>query len=267
MTVRRSAKASLALLFAGLLASLAAAAIAPAARAQNAPRAAITEDVTAAFARMGATLAAKQFSFRSHQIRAYTGPNGELLHIVNDTKAVVSRPDRIAVEITGDNGSSKLLFDGKTLVIYAVDKKQYVSIPLTGTISQMVDVAEKRMGADLPLSDLLSDDPKDSVLSDVTSGGAVGSAIIGGVPCVHFFFNQSDDVALETWLEDNDRSLPRRFYVTYRDLAGRPSFIAELSDWDFPTQIPDSAFVFQPPAGVTQVDANAGGGTPPAPAK
>ena len=267
MTVRRPVKASLALLFAGVLASLTAAAIVPAARAQNAPQVALTEDVTAAFARMGKTLATAQFSFRTHQIRAYAGPNGELLHIVTDTKTVVSRPDRIAVEITGDNGSSKLLYDGKTLVVYAVDQKHYISVPLTGTIPQMVDVAEKRMGADMPLSDLLSADPEHSVLSDVTSGGQVGTAIISGVPCRHFFFNQSDDLELEIWLEDNDRSLPRRFYVTYRNLAGRPSFIAELSDWDFPTQIPDSTFVFQPPAGVMKVDANAGGSALPAPAK
>lgn len=271
MTVRRSVKASFAFIFAGVLAILAAEAIVPTARAQNAPQdapqAALTEDVTAAFARMGKTLAAKQFSFRSHQIRAYVGPNGELLHIVTDTKTVVRRPDRIAVEITGDNGSTQLLYDGKTLVIFSVDHKRYLSIPLTGDIPNMVDVAEKRMGADLPLSDLLSSDSAHSVLSDVTSGGQVGTAIIDGVPCRHFFFNQSDDIELEIWLEDNDRSLPRRFYVTYRNLAGRPSFIAELSDWEFPTQISDSAFVFQPPAGAEKVDASAGGSAAPAPVK
>jgi len=148
MTVRRSAKAIIPLLVAGALAILASPAVVSAARAQDAPHAALTEDVTAAFARMGKTLAAKQFSFRSHQIRAYAGPNGELLHIVTDTKTVVSRPDRIAVEITGDNGATKLLYDGKTLVLFSVDKKRYLKIPLTGDIPKMVDVAEKRMGAE-----------------------------------------------------------------------------------------------------------------------
>jgi len=33
-----------------------------------------------------------------------------------------------------------------------------------------------------------------------------------------------------------------------------PIFIAELSNWDFSVQVPDSDFVFQPPAGVTQVE-------------
>jgi len=94
------------------------------------------------------------------------------------------------------------------------------------------------------------------VLSGVTSGGQVGTSTIDGVPCRHFFFNQADDLELELWLEDNDRALPRRFVVTYRNLPGRPTFIAELSDWDFSTQVSDTAFVFQPPAGVVQVEAS-----------
>ena len=81
---------------------------------------------------------------------------------------------------------------------------------------------------------------------------------IDGVRCNHFFFVQAaDDLELELWLEDNERALPRRFVVTYRSLPGRPIFIAELSDWDFSIQAPDSDFVFQPPAGVTQVELKA----------
>jgi hypothetical protein len=45
--------------------------------------------------------------------------------------------------------------------------------------------------------------------------------------------------------------------VTYRSLPGRPIFIAELFDWDFLTQAPDSDFVFQPPADVTEVELKA----------
>ena len=55
----------------------------------------------------------------------------------------------------------------------------------------------------------------------------------------------------------NERALPRRFVVTYRSLPGRPIFIAELSDWDFSIQPADRDFVFQPPAGVTQVELKA----------
>lgn len=94
--------------------------------------------------------------------------------------------------------------------------------------------------------------------SGITSGGKVGSSTIDGVRCNHFFFEQAaDDLELELWLEDNEQALPRRFVVTYRSLPGRPIFTAELSGWDFSIQPPDSDFVFQPPAGVTQAELKA----------
>ena len=82
------------------------------------------------------------------------------------------------------------------------------------------------------------------------------SATIDGVPCRHFFFSQSSDLDLELWLEDNERSLPRRVFVTYRTLPGHPTFAAELSDWDFAIKPTDAEFVFQPPAGAVQVERN-----------
>ena len=71
------------------------------------------------------------------------------------------------------------------------------------------------------------------------------TSTIDGVRCNHFFFEQAaDDLELKLWLEDNEQALPRRFFVTYRSLPGRPSFIAQLSDWDLSIQPPDTDFVF-----------------------
>jgi hypothetical protein len=90
------------------------------------------------------------------------------------------------------------------------------------------------------------------MVAGVTSGGQVGTAMIDGVECHHFFFLQPPDIELELWLENNDRALPRRVFVTYTSLPGRPTFIAELSDWDLAAHPTDAEFVFQPPAGATE---------------
>lgn len=237
-----------------------------AARADSPQQAGVSEEASAALARMGKTLMATQFSFNTYAMRAYAGPNGELLHIVHATKTVVRRPDRLLVDVTGDDGSTKMFYDGKTLVAYNVDQKKYVSIPVPGKLEEMVDAAEKSLGTDFPLADLLTDNPEQSILSGITSGGQVGTATIDGVLCRHFFFNQSPDLELELWLEDNDRSLPRRVVVTYRSLPGHPTFVAELSNWDFAIHPTDAEFVFQPPAGAVKVDLTAKSSTTPAPA-
>ena len=266
MSIRRLVKTSTALLLLGGLAGLCPAVVPPA-QAQSPQQPAISEDASAALARMGKTLLAKQFSFHSLLFRVYAGPNGELLHVAHNTKTAVRRPDHLFADITGDDGSIKMIYDGKNLVVFNPELKQYASVPMTGTVQEMLDAAESRMGVDFPLSDLLADNPEKSALTGITFGGQVGTATIGGVRCRHFFFEQAPDIDVELWLEDNDRSLPRRVVMTYRSLPGRPNFIAELSDWDFSTQFPDSDFVFQPPAGVVKVELTPGLHAAPEPAK
>jgi len=257
MLFQRVLSASLALVLVGGLAGLFPTVV-PTARSETAHQTAVGPDALDALARMGKTLSAQQFSFQSRTFRSYTGPNGELLHIAHTTKTIFRRPNRLSVTVTGDDGSIKLLYDGQTLVLYSAEQKQYASLPVTGGIDKALDLLEERTGTDFPLADLLSDNPAEAVASGITSGGKVGTSTIDGVRCNHFFFVQAfDDLEFELWLEDNDRALPRRFVVTYRSLPGRPIFIADLSNWDFSIQVPDSDFVFQPPAGVTRVELKA----------
>jgi len=269
MSIQKAAKASLAaLLVGGLMAMLPApSSVARADDTKAAPG--VGNDAIVALNRMSKTLQAKQFSFVARTFRAYAGPNGELLHIAHTIKTVVNRPDKIAVDVTGDDGSSQLLFDGKNLVAYIVAAKKYASTPVAGDIDKALDVAEERAGIDFPLADLLANDPGESMLAGVTSGGQVGTATIDGVACRHYFFVQaSDDLEWELWLEDNDRATPRRVVVTYRALPGRPIFFAALSDWNFSAQTAASDFEFKPPPGVTQVQfvtkSSTAASTPPA---
>ena len=143
----------------------------------------VGRDAILALGRMSKALAAKQFSFESHTFRTYAGPNGEALHIEHATKTVFRRPNRLSVDVTGDDGSTKMLYNGKDLVIYAVEQKKYAITPVAGGIDNALDVAENRTGMDLPLADLLADDPGQSLLVGVTTGGQVGTATIGGVRC------------------------------------------------------------------------------------
>jgi hypothetical protein len=84
-------------------------------RAANPPKPAISEEASAAVTQMGKTLLADQFSFRARTLRVYAEANGQPLHIAHSMKVTLRRPDRLLVDLTGDDGSTKLTYDGKTV--------------------------------------------------------------------------------------------------------------------------------------------------------
>ncbi|HZD91366.1 MAG TPA: DUF2092 domain-containing protein, partial [Pseudolabrys sp.] len=73
----------------------------------------IGKAAAAAIADMGKTLSAKDFSFKVQTIRVYQDGAGDFLHVVHHMDVVVARPDRLSVSATGDDGSTRLVYDGK----------------------------------------------------------------------------------------------------------------------------------------------------------
>lgn len=215
----------------------------------------ISEEASAALMRMGQTLrGAEQFSFQARTIRVYADANGQPLHIFHTLKVVVHRPNRMLVDISGDDGTSKLVFDGKTAIIYSAAEKKYASIPVPeGTIEAMMKEAMGRLGVDFPLADFLTEAPGKAFLTGITSGRVVDTVTIDGSPYLHLFFSQPPGIELKLWLAKDNQPLPRRLIVTYRDLPGQPNFIAEFSDWNLDIHPSDAEFAFQPPPDAEQI--------------
>jgi hypothetical protein len=222
----------------------------------------VSNEANAAVQRMGKTLAQENVSVKAKTMRVYQDSDGDFLHIVHSINAVAARPDKMAVTAAGDDGATRIVYDGRQVTVFdAVDNK-YAQIPLTGNLQNMLDAVSERLGVQFPLADLFSDDPAQAFLEGVINGKEVDTDRIDGVPCRHLFFTQSGATELELWVENNDRAVPRRLVITYRALPGTPTFVAEFSDWNFQNRPSDAEFVFQQPPGATKVDvANIGNGT------
>jgi hypothetical protein len=255
MAARTSLK--MALIFAGWVAAAMTGVIplmAPSASAANPPKPAISDEISAALAQMGKSLLADEFSFQARTLRVYVERSGQPLHIAHTIQVVVRRPDRLAISVTGDDGASKLLYDGKTVTLFGVETKHYSTIPVPNTIQGMLETVMGKLGVDFPLSDFLTNAPDKSFLTGVTSGREVNTVTIDGMPCRHLLFTQSPGIELELWIEKSDKALPRRLVVTYRSEPGQPSYVAELFDWNFTVHPTDADFTFQPPEGATRVE-------------
>lgn len=232
---------------------------------------AISKEAAAALQQMDKTLLQQAFSFEAKTLRAYEGSSGDLLHIAHTINVIVRRPDRLSVEATGDDGTTKLVYDGKQVTLANANANKYAVVPAPGNLQAMMDNVMSRLNVDFPLADFLTNDPAKTFLTDVTSGKQINTVNIDGRPCTHFLFTQSGGINLELWLE-NYSAVPRRLIVTYYTLPGDPSFVAEFSDWNFGIRPSDAQFVYQPPPGAQRVELAAaaaqripsfGGSTPP----
>src|SRR4051794_846953 len=218
---------------------------------------AISEEANAAVQQMGKTLAAADMSFKARTIRVYEDDKGQPLHIFHTTSVVMHRPDRLVIKVTGDDGSHKLFYDGKTVTLVGFDKTKYGQMEAPNTITAMLEEVVGQLGVDFPLADLLAPAPHEAFLSGVTTGSEINTVMIDGAPYRHLLFSQPPGIELELWGSKNEQALPARLIVTYRTLPGQPNLIAEFSDWTFGTRHPDSEFAFQPPPGATKVDLRA----------
>jgi hypothetical protein len=223
-----------------------------AARAAPARTPAISAEARSVVAEMGKTLLAKEFSFHATTLRVYRAANGQPLHIGHRLEVTVRRPDRLLVQVIGDDGKGLLAYDGKTTYIFRPETKKYVAIPSPDTIEGMLKKVMGQFGVDFPLADLITNAPDKSFLYGVRSGRVVDTVTIGGTPCLHLVFDQPG-MEIELWVEKGERTVPRRLIITYYSLPDRPNFIAALSDWKFDVHPANAAFEFHPPSGARQV--------------
>jgi hypothetical protein len=58
-------------------------------------------------------------SLSDHTIRHYERDNLPL-HIFHSADVLVRRPDRLMIDVKGDDGQAMIGYDGKTLTVYSV---------------------------------------------------------------------------------------------------------------------------------------------------
>ena len=215
---------------------------------------AISDDADTAVSAMQKTLSAPALSFTARTVRVYLDQAGQPLHIFHTMKVVVRAPDRVKIQVTGDDGSNELSYDGNSVSIFSPDREEYALMPAPGGIESALDQVLGKLKIDFPLVNFFAVSPERSLLRGVVAGWQVGTANIDGIECRHLLFIKRGGTELELWVEKNEAALPHRLIVTYRLLPGQPSFIAEFTNWDNRVRPADSVFAFQAPSKAKQID-------------
>ncbi|CAN7650935.1 DUF2092 domain-containing protein [Rhizobium sp. LjRoot258] len=215
---------------------------------------AVSDEAATAVSQMGKTLLARDLSITARTISVYLDEFGQPLHIFHTMKIAVRRPDRIAVEFTGDDGKHDLFYDGKAASVFYPDSKKYMMIPASGDIPSAIDDVTEKLDLDFPLGVLFGGSPDKVLLGDAGAAWQVGTATVDGIECRHLLFSQKSGIDVELWVENNSAATPRRLIVTYPLLQGRPRFIAEFTSWKTQPPLSDAEFTFEPPVGAKKID-------------
>jgi len=233
---------------------------------EGAERQALTEEALADLDRAGAFLAAQQgFSFRADLSYDVMQSDGALLEFGGTREITVRRPDRLRLEATGRDGSTKTLtFDGAKISIDLPEHRAYVSIARPGSLYAALDHLVEGLGIPAPLEDLVGEDFASKVRSRIGAAYFVDSARLGDRLCDQLIY-RLPDVDVQLWIEQGDRPLLCRISITYLREPGPPQFRASFREWNLATDVSDARFSFEPAAGarrlsVEQVERDVGEG-------
>ena len=180
--------------------------------------------------------------------------SGQKIEYGEVRKVIVSRPDRLRIEIERSDGEKGLvIFDGKEITVYTANKNVYATLSRPGTLDEAIKYAIDDLKIRVPLALMLVSTLPSELDKLVVSADYVETTKITDVPCDHVAARTSTGVDFQVWVAQGSEPLPRRVVITYKDEAGQPQFWADLSNWNLSPELSDALFTFTPPVGADRI--------------
>jgi hypothetical protein len=238
-------------LFAGCCA-LAVAAAVSAARAETGP-AIEPEAAQTLKAALDRIAGAPSFTYRAEVTSDTPLPTGQKIQLSGTLEVAVRRPDGFWSSFDGEQRTSRIWYDGKTLTLLNNGKNVYACWPAPGRLDDLFAAMKDELGFTPPLSRLLRESVSTTALAKAKSGFTVGRSVIGGVPCRHLAF-QGQKTDWQFWVSEDGDPVLKRIVITHKEEASAPQFTATFQAWDFAPRLTDATFRFTPPQGAIQCE-------------
>jgi hypothetical protein len=196
---------------------------------------------------------ADAFSFHAEVLFDQVLPSAVKVQYAGEVDFALQRPDELAIDFHSDLGGKQLWYQNDTLTIFDQSHRMYASLKVPDSIDAMLDRVAEMHNLTLPLSNLAYSDPCLRLRKQIIFGGYIGVNDVNGVECDHLAFSSSK-IDFQLWLDRSKKRVPRKIVINYRTEPGSPEYIAVLSDWKFPKQIPDSRFSEQLPKDAKRIE-------------
>jgi hypothetical protein len=193
----------------------------------------------------------KRFAVQAEGVRDEVSANGQKIQLGGTISYLVRAPNGLRADIRTDRKQRQIIYNGKTLTVYAPRMKYYASVAAPPTIRAMLEQAHNRLGIEFPLADLFTWGTDRDGVNDLTAARYVGPAYIGGVDTDHYAFRQAD-ADWQVWIERGNTPLPRKLVITTTTDPAQPQYAATLT-WDVAAKFDDTVFAFVPPKDVAKI--------------
>ena len=209
---------------------------------QNQPRAEINPHAEQLLTQTCQVLgSADAFSFHAEVMFDKVLPAAVKVQFAGEMDFAVQRPSELAIDYKSDLGGKQLWYRNDSLTLLDPGHAVYATLTVPDSIDGMLEQVARENHMTFPLSDLAYRDPCQRVRKQIIYGDYIGVNDVDGIACDHIAFS-SRAIDLQLWLERGGKPVPRKIVINYRSEPGSPEYIAFLSDWKFPKEIPTEQF-------------------------
>jgi len=165
--------------------------------------------------------------------------------------AVVSRPNKLRIQLGSEFKKRLYVYDGSTFTVFAPRQNVYATIDAPKTLPELATLLEDKYDIELPLVDLMRWGAAGSAADGVIGARDIGPANIEGVTTEQYVF-RNDGVDWQVWIQEGEYPLPRKLVLTTLTDEARPEHQATY-EWNLAPSFDDDAFKFTPPPGSKKI--------------
>ncbi|MCU7835650.1 MAG: DUF2092 domain-containing protein [gamma proteobacterium symbiont of Taylorina sp.] len=194
-----------------------------------------------------------QFSFRADISYESVFTGNEKIQYGATANISLLRPQYARSDYSGDERTSQIIYNGKTINYLDKIRNIYGTVESTGKIDTALDQMLKDYDLSMPVADLLYSDPYAVLSENVITGSLIGIHSCAGQRCYHLAFTQKL-IDWQIWIEEGSKPLPRKMVITYKLEPGSPQFIVRLSGWNLKPALSENDFNFSPPENASEIN-------------
>ena len=188
----------------------------------------------------------KDFQVKSRSTSEDVLEDGEKLMFARTTDMLAVRPNKLRMDIQGDQMSGLILYDGKTFTVFARGAGYYATADAPPTIGELIDIVRDKYDMELPLVDLFLWGGPQASTNQITEATDFGPGDVEGTTCERYAFRQPG-LDWQVWIQLGEHPLPRKLVLTTTTDEARPQHVSVLT-WNLAPSYNDAAFVFDPPS-------------------